>query len=325
MVSTVTESFFHEHFASLGHDRLQSCHWLQLRAANALAIPYIGYLELDITLCGKNIPRCGILVVKDPAGAEPSVPGILGMNVIHRCYQQLFGSHGRSFFDLPAVTQSPGPVIEALQHCHQATVQRHVPCTGAVRVRGPRVVQIPGGVMKLVASTCPEQLFGQSLLFEPPESGLPAGLLAFPCLVQVVRGTTYIPVVNVGTTKVLLYPRTCLGALSPAEVVSLPPGVTEVSSSTTVSAQAAVHPGQSGVDSVDLSALAKAEQVQVWSLLQWFSSSLLMRVTSAVPTCSHMTSPYWTTFQFGRGTDASHPPSMRPLKPTSINSWRLRL
>lgn len=89
MVSTVTESFFLSHFAPWGHDRLRSCHWLQLRAANGLAIPYIGYLELEVQLCGKVMPRCGILLVKDPPGAVSSVPGILGINVIRRCYREL--------------------------------------------------------------------------------------------------------------------------------------------------------------------------------------------------------------------------------------------
>lgn len=65
MVSTVTETFFHEHFAPWGPDRLNSCHWLQVRATNGLAIPYIGYLEVGIVLCGKEVPRCGVLVVKD--------------------------------------------------------------------------------------------------------------------------------------------------------------------------------------------------------------------------------------------------------------------
>lgn len=272
MVSTVRESFFLEHFAPWGSDRLQSCHWLQLRAANGLAIPYLGYLELDVILCGKKIPRCGILVVKDPVSTESSVPGILGMNVIRRCYRELFSAHGLSFFDLPAVTQSPGPVIEALQQCHQVTTRHHVPPTGAARVRGSRVVRVPGGVMKVVASTCPEQFSGQSLLFEPPASGLPAGLLASPCFVQAVQGTAYIPVVNVGTNEVVLYPRTCLGTLSPAEVVSLPPGVTEVRSSATVSSVVAAGSEQGQVDTVDLSALAEPEQRQVRSLLQRFSS-----------------------------------------------------
>ncbi|KAK0141142.1 hypothetical protein N1851_021883 [Merluccius polli] len=63
MVSTIPESFFVEHLAPWGQERLRSCNWLQLRAANGLCIPYIGYLELDVTLCGKVVPGCGILVV----------------------------------------------------------------------------------------------------------------------------------------------------------------------------------------------------------------------------------------------------------------------
>lgn len=78
--------------------------------------------------------------------------------------------------------------------------------------------------MKLVASTCPEQFPDSAILFEPSESGLPAGLLASPCLVQVIQGTAYIPVVNVGTTDVLLPPRTGLGAPSSAQVVTLTNG-----------------------------------------------------------------------------------------------------
>lgn len=66
MVSTITEGLFLANFESWGHDRLRTCHWLQLRAANGLAIPYIGYLELDVELCGKVMPGCGVLVVRDP-------------------------------------------------------------------------------------------------------------------------------------------------------------------------------------------------------------------------------------------------------------------
>ncbi|TWW54816.1 hypothetical protein D4764_0122800 [Takifugu flavidus] len=154
MVSTITESFFRAQFGFWGHDRLQSCQWLQLRAANGLAIPYVGYLELEVELCGKVIPCCGILVVKDPPGASSS-PGILGMNVIRRCYQELFGVFGSSLFESPFVSGAPGPVVAALQKCHQTAVQPKP--QGDVRVRGGQVVRIPGGVMKLVAATCSEQ------------------------------------------------------------------------------------------------------------------------------------------------------------------------
>lgn len=273
MVSTITESFFLEQFAPWGYDRLQSCHWLQLRAANGLAIPYIGYLELDVELCGKVMPHCGILVVKDPPGIASSVPGILGMNVIRRCYRELFGAYGPSFVDSPFVSQAPGPVVTALQRCHQSSTQAPGGPTGTVRVRGKQVVRIPGGVMKLVAGTCSQQFSGQGVLFEPPESGLPAGLLASPCLVQVVRGTVYVPVVNVGTTEVLLYPRTSLGILGVAQVVSLPAGVTEVEPTlVTISSLAAVPSISDRIESLDLSALPDQEQTGVRSLLYKYQS-----------------------------------------------------
>lgn len=272
MVSTITESFFEQHFAPWGADRLQSCHWLQLRAANGLAIPYIGYLELDVALCDKVFPGCGILVVRDPPGASSLVSGILGMNVIRRCYRDLFGAHGAALFNLPVVAQAPDSVIEALQQYHQSTMQHPKDLLGTAKVRGPRAVRIPGGVVQFVASTCPEQFSGQEVLFEPPQSGLPAGLFASPCLVQAVRGTVYIPVVNVGTTEVLLYPRTRLGALSYAQVVSLPTGVTEVRADMATVSQVVGGPAQSGVDSVDLSALPEQDQAEVRSLLQKYSS-----------------------------------------------------
>ena len=140
MVSTIPESFFVEHFASWGQERLRSCNWLQLRAANGLCIPYIGYLELDVTLCGKVVPGCGILVVRDPPDAASASPGILGSNIIRRCYRELFAMYGPALFNAPSVVQAPGPVLEALQRCHQATTEHQRNITGSARVRGRRAI-----------------------------------------------------------------------------------------------------------------------------------------------------------------------------------------
>lgn len=120
---------------------------------------------------------------------------------------------------------------------------------------------------------CPEQFSVQSVLFEPSESSLPAGLLVSPCLVQVTTGTVYFPVVNVGTTEVLLYPRTSLGTLNAAQVVSLLAGATEVVSLTArVSSQAATTSEVDKLGSQDLSELPKQDQTGVRSLLQKYSS-----------------------------------------------------
>lgn len=105
MVSTVPESFFCQHW---GHERLQAWHWLQLKVTSGLLIPYLGYIDLGVELYGKPIPQCCGLIVKDPLGAGPSkVPTVLGMNVIWKCYQELFGQHGSALFSLGSVTEAP--------------------------------------------------------------------------------------------------------------------------------------------------------------------------------------------------------------------------
>ncbi|KAK0141252.1 hypothetical protein N1851_021767 [Merluccius polli] len=210
MVSTITETFFYKHFEPIGRSSIQPCHWLQLRAANGLAIPYVGYTESDVELCGKLMPKCGILVVKDPPSGISKVPGVLGMNVLSKCYREFFEQHGQSLFEVPSLTQAPTSLLQAFQHCHQVETQ---PPTdfGRVKVRGRKACRVPGGSMMLVPSTCSAQYASGIVLFEPSELGLPPGLLVSPSLVKVENGTASIPVVNVGNTDVLLYPRTSLG------------------------------------------------------------------------------------------------------------------
>nr|XP_057913595.1 uncharacterized protein LOC131107503 [Doryrhamphus excisus] len=126
--------------------------------------------------------------------------------------------------------------------------------------------------MKVVTATCSAQYAGSTVLFEPSDSGLPAGLLASPALVRVVRGTAYIPVVNVGTIEVLLHPRTAVGTLDFVNVVSLPAGVTEVPSGVaTLSSQTAVPSVQQQLGDMDLSPLSAEEQGRVRAVLQQYS------------------------------------------------------
>lgn len=276
MVSTVTETFFQKHFAPNGPTSLKSCNWLQLRAANGLAIPYIGYMELDVQLCGKTIPACGVLVVKDPPDAPNKVPGVLGMNVLSKCYHELFGQHGSALLKDPSVSKASAPLFQAFQHCHQADVQRSASAVGRAKVRGRRAYRVPGGFMKLVPATCSAHYASGIVLFEPLESGLPSGLLASPALVRVNNGTACIPVVNVGTTDILLYPRIALGTLQGVHVVSLPAGVSEVPS---VTATVASHTDlvtptiQEQITQLDLSdSLSSSEQTQVRALLGQFDT-----------------------------------------------------
>ena len=154
------------------------------------------------------------MVVKDPpADVSLSAPGVLGMNILRRCYSTLFGQHGSALFKLHTVTEAPKLVVQALQRCHQASLTSPADVIGKVKLRGKKACRIFGGTMQLVPTTCSTQHSGTTVLFEPSDQGLPAGLLASPALVRVEGGTVYIPIVNVGTSDVLLYPRTEVGVL----------------------------------------------------------------------------------------------------------------
>lgn len=81
------------------------------------------------------------------------------------------------------------------------------------------------------------------------------------------------PVLNVGTTDVLLYPQIHLGSLCGTQVISLARGVTEVKLATaSVSAQGAASVAQNGLASIDLATLPEEEQREVRSLLQQYIS-----------------------------------------------------
>lgn len=277
MVSTIPESFFHANF----QDKLKECHWLELRAANGLAIPYLGYLEPDVEVGGKVIPRRGILVVKDPPvqASSPHVPGIIGMNIIKAYYQQLLTQHGPGLFD-QAGLGAPPSWLPALQLCHQAESQ----CpnkTSVAKLRGRRAIVVPAGCTKFVPATCSSSFASSgSALIEPLNAkfGLPDGLLVSPSLVTVVGGTAYVPVINAGVSTVTLKPRCAFGILSPVSVVSLPLDLHEVPcAQDQVVAAVRTHTAECGsvkekIKALDLSMLSDTEQHNVRELLFKYES-----------------------------------------------------
>ena len=87
MVSTITEDCFRNFFQPAGSRLKKNNLCLRITTSNGLDIPYIGYLELDVSVDGVTLPDMGFLVVKDsvdPQNMEEKrrVPGILGMNIL---------------------------------------------------------------------------------------------------------------------------------------------------------------------------------------------------------------------------------------------------
>lgn len=220
MVSTITESFFNDHFRVLGCDQLRSCGWLQLKAANGLDIPYRGYLELDVEVLGKVLPSIGVLVVQDPPDSrlktnKDSVPGLIGMNVLRCCLQEFFCQDGASLFTsgltVPAIWE------HALLACQRFEDFSTSGVLGRVLTAPGSSICVPAGSLKFVSATCRQGLgpLISSVLLEPAGTGwqLPPDLIVPISLLPIGNGTVQVPVVNVGQVDRWIKPRTLLGEM----------------------------------------------------------------------------------------------------------------
>lgn len=223
MVTTVTEEFFEKHLQPRLQIPLRSCSWLTLKGANGLEIPYRGYAEVEVQILGKVLPKMGILVVattQDPStqAQKRRVPGLLGMNVISSCYQELFHQHGASLFQASDVTLAGKGWARALAECQHFDQLQTTGRVGSVRVqRGPAVL-IPAGSLRFVPADCNQRVGAilSSALLEPLAPGgnrLPADLLIPSAFLPINNGAVSVPVVNVGSQDRWLPAKTTLGDL----------------------------------------------------------------------------------------------------------------
>ncbi|KAJ8003957.1 hypothetical protein DPEC_G00153790 [Dallia pectoralis] len=225
MVTTVTESFFRQHFFSQGCRGLTDCGWLALRAANGLTIPYLGYFEIDVQALGKTIQRRGVLVVKDPVGLmavarKVAVPGLLGMNVIKECYELLIPRDGPTMVPVSMAQGDPG-WRAAFEVCQ---FEQFVPTGATDFVTNIVSFDVPAGSVCFVpvrgaqggiSSVFPVLVEGLG----SNEGVLAGGLVVPSAVVQVRNGQLALPIINVGTVDVTLKPQTRLASVHPVEVV----------------------------------------------------------------------------------------------------------
>ena len=110
-VTTVSEEFFAKSLASRGFKLQRIPGTLSLVSASGSAIPYTGYFETDIHALGKTMKSRVVLVIKEtssPPQARGGVHGILGMNVLQQCWEELLGPVcGAQLDKIPWPVQEP--------------------------------------------------------------------------------------------------------------------------------------------------------------------------------------------------------------------------
>ena len=217
MVTTVTRSFFE---AKL-RDQLgptQACPWLRLKAANGLAIPYVGYVEVDMVVGGHSLPGVGVLITDPPGSEDPVTPGLLGMNVIQHCFQECWPRSGPT----EVAFQWEPAWHRAFSACRRVQQLPEDGRLGQLRTLGTALSVAPGTIA-WVPARCPH-LSDASWPAVLLESGgdvapLAPGLLVSSALLPVRDGVVWVPVANVGCHTALVTPKAILGeAFVPAAV-----------------------------------------------------------------------------------------------------------
>lgn len=214
-VSTLTENFFRDHLHGEDEDMHCTAKWLKITAANQLPLPYLGYVELDVQVMGFNIPECGFLIIRNDntKRADPSPPGIIGMNIAKRCRQMVM-----SEFDTALQGVLDSEWRDAFHQMQGAELARKV---STAHVVGKQKVHIPASAVATVyARGLRKSLRGDSsMLLEPGPAPLPGGLIVFPTVVSADSQVFPVQVVNFSPEDVWLSPKTRLGVLSQCQYV----------------------------------------------------------------------------------------------------------
>lgn len=208
------------------------------------------------------------------------MPGLLGMNVISSCYQELFLEHGARLFDSPSI-QHVGKVWQrAFSECQLWERTLETGYVGLARVQRGPAVRVPAGTKKLVPATCHQGLgttFNACFL-EPVsfvEGRLPGDLLVPSACLSVNCGVVKVPVINVGSQDRWLWPKTVLGELhivqSSVVTSSVQFNVQNDESETVALIQAVGVESSSQFDFSQLT-LSSQEHQQAQTLLQKYAS-----------------------------------------------------
>jgi len=229
-VSTITESFYRNHLYK-GQPLLDTSGWLKISAANGLAIPYIGYMEMDVEVMGYTIPRVGWLVVKDttdPAtkARKERLPGIIGCNIIGRlrgAIKERVGSDSTKF-KAGGIDGTHWDQVLSLSECAAPPLASPRPDNngrlGYVKLVGKCPVQVPARSVMVVEGSGPDGEYC-ALVEEvhQPDGTLPKGLAIATTFSKVQHGHLSVCVANLSSESVWIPRGSRLGVLHKADPV----------------------------------------------------------------------------------------------------------
>ena len=224
-VSTVTETFFHEHLDD-GQKPRDISSYISLAGAQGAEIPYVGYIERDIDICGYKLEGMGFLIVKNPIGTSMEdrkrrVPGIIGSNILGHMSRAKVTSSQANPLD-PEEWRKWQHVV-ALYEEAQVAKQGDEGGPAVVRVAGPGPHLIPARTAIRVEGTCRTSMEEITVMIAHNQDlpALPTGLVVGHTCSTVSRtGHVSLQVSNWTDQDKYLQPRTPVAWAERVEVES---------------------------------------------------------------------------------------------------------
>lgn len=152
-----SETFFKQNLVREG-ELVDESSFIHIAGAQGLDVPYLGYVELDVTALGHVFPKMGFLFVKDLtdtplATKKLDCPGVLGANVFNCIVSKLGETDGPDFLKKLSKTAKSDwcttlamfSQISASKSDHS---QKDVLCRARLLARAP--VLIPARTIQLV-------------------------------------------------------------------------------------------------------------------------------------------------------------------------------
>lgn len=183
-VTTVPQSFYESNLSHLKIHPLNEL--LEVEAANGQTVPYLGFIEVDITFPKScfgseiSVPTLALVVPNTRSNTLSKL--LIGTNTLDLVYENCCNVNT----DLQSLPYGYRVVMKVLQKRNR---QREDSSIGLVRLPGKEPKVIPAGQSCVVEGQA--HVNGQALdrwiVTEQPSSSLPGGLLALNCLLTLTN------------------------------------------------------------------------------------------------------------------------------------------
>ena len=196
-VTLLSEDFFNRCLRDQVGDPQDGLPFLTLRAANGQELPYLGYMELDVTMDDITVPKCGVLIQRKGSThtGDKGYQGILGTNILDQLpkYQEWLGSM--------RAQEKSKPSVDAV----------------SIRVAGTAKVRVPAESVIDLDASGPKSI-GLALV-EPLKYPVAGSVAAVNTLVDATDGRYIVRVMNWSASDVWLNPKSVIAVVSSVDLL----------------------------------------------------------------------------------------------------------